>query len=335
MKLIDYVKDKILEIMITVLGFILILFLLIFLNAHILLVISLPIIYMAVLILIFINNYIKRKTFYKNMNNKLQELDKKYLITEIINNSSFIDANIFLNYLYDIDKCYMEEINKYKISNQEFREYIELWCHEIKTPIATSNMIIDNNKSVVTNEIKEEINKIDAFIEQVLFYARSGNVEKDYIISKINLKSVIEDIIKKNKKTLISNKIKISINGELYVESDIKWLDFIINQILINSIKYKKDNNSEIKIEMVQNKNNVILSITDNGIGIKPDEIDRVFDKGFTGTNGRINKKSTGIGLYLVKKMCDKLGHNITIESVENKYTNVIIVFPLSNLTKM
>ena len=122
------------------------------------------------------------------------------------------------------------------------------------------------------------------------------------------------------------------------MESDPKWLEFIINQIMVNSIKYSKEN-PIIKFEVKENKNNVILSIEDNGIGIKTSEIGRIFDKGFTGTNGRIKKKATGLGLYLAKKLCDKLGHNITITSKENEYTKVTIVFPISslinNLTKM
>ena len=116
--------------------------------------------------------------------------------------------------------------------------------------------------------------------------------------------------------------------------SDKKWLEFIINQIINNSIKYKKENESIIKIESSENKDKVILEIYDNGIGIPEKELKRVFDKSFTGTNGRDKVKSTGMGLYIIKKLCDKLGHNISIESKENEYTEVILEFGKNDVYK-
>lgn len=332
MKLGYYLKDKAYAIIISFISLILIIFLLIFLDAHILLIYSIPIIYIITLLLILIKDFIVKKNFYYDMTKKLDNLDKKYLITELINNVPFIEGEIFINYLYEIDKNYLEDLNKYKITNKEFREYIELWCHEIKTPIATSKIIIDNNANKTTNSILEEVEKINSLIEQVLFYARSDSVEKDYIITKTDLKNVIENVIKKNKKILINKKIKINIVGNGIVKSDTKWLEFIIDQIITNSIKYVL-NDPVIDINIKQNKNNVILTIKDNGIGIRSDEVNRVFDKGFTGSNGRNYKASTGIGLYLVKKLCDKLNHNISISSNEGEYTKVSIVFPLNDMT--
>ena len=117
-------------------------------------------------------------------------------------------------------------------------------------------------------------------------------------------------------------------NTDVSAYSDEKWLEFILNQIIINSIKYKKEQNATIIIETTENKENVKLKIKDNGIGIKKSEIDRIFDKGFTGTNGRNQKKSTGIGLYLCKKLCDKLQLAININAEQNVGTEVTIVFP-------
>lgn len=333
MKLGTYLKDKGYAIIISFIGLILIIFLLVFLEAHILLIYSIPILYVAVLLLILLKDFNVKRVFFNETNNKLNNLDKKYLITEIINNASFVEGELFLNYLYEINKNYIEDLNKYKLTNKEFREYIELWCHEVKTPIATSKMIIDNNKNKTTENILEEVDRINTLIEQILFYARSDSVEEDYIISKVNLRDTIEIVIKKNKKALINNKVKININGSAIVESDTKWLEFIIDQIIVNSIKYIK-NDPKIDIDIKELKNNVILTIKDNGIGIKSDEIDRVFDKGFTGSNGRIYKASTGMGLYLTKKLCDRLGHSITISSRENEYTKLNVVFPLSDMTK-
>lgn len=192
-------------------------------------------------------------------------------------------------------------------------------------------MIIENNKSKTTKSIEEELNKVENYIEQALFYARSNTVEKDYYIRKVQLKEIVNESIKKNKNVLIHEKIALHIHDvELEVTTDNKWIVFILNQIIQNSIKYRNyDRNLQIEIEARQGIENVILSIKDNGIGIKKGEIARVFEKGFTGTNGRLsNKKSTGIGLYLCKKLCDKLGISIEIDSIEGEGTEIRLIFP-------
>ncbi len=197
-------------------------------------------------------------------------------------------------------------------------------------------MVIENNKNEVTRSIDEELDKVENYIEQVLFYARSNTVEKDYYIKQSNLKDIVNESIKKNKNTLIQNKMLINIHDlDKKVHTDSKWIQFILNQIIQNSVKYKKqDNNSEIEIYSKQGKENVILYIKDNGIGIKKGEITRVFEKGFTGTNGRLqNKKSTGIGLYICKKLCDKLGLAIELNSVQNEGTEIRLVFPKGTYT--
>ena len=274
--------------------------------------------------------YFKRKKFYDNLLKILEELDEKYLITEIIKTPNFLEGQIFKNSLEQIDKSMLENVNKYKYMTEDYKEYIELWIHEIKIPIATSKMVIENNKNAITKSIDEELDKVENYIEQALFYARSNTVEKDYYIRKVVLKEIVNESIKKNKSSLIQEKISIDIHDlEIEVNTDNKWIVFILNQIIQNSIKYRKKENSVIEIYANQGKENVILYIKDNGIGIKQGEITRVFEKGFTGTNGRLsNKKSTGIGLYLCKKLCNKLGIGIELNSVQNEGTEVKLVFP-------
>ena len=192
-------------------------------------------------------------------------------------------------------------------------------------------MIVENNKNETTKSIDEELQKIENYVEQALYYARSNTVEKDYYIKECILKDIVNEVIHKNKTVLIGKKITLNIHDlEIRVNTDSKWIIFILNQIIQNSIKYRKENKqTEIQIYAIEKKENVILYIKDNGIGIKKGELTRVFEKGFTGTNGRIlNKKSTGIGLYLCKKLCDKLGIAIELNSIENEGTEVKIVFP-------
>ena len=176
--------------------------------------------------------------------------------------------------------------------------------------------------------VLEQVNRIENLVEQVLFYARSETLEKDYFIKKTLLQDVVNDVVKKNKDAFILGKILIDVSevsGE--VLTDQKWLIFILNQILSNSIKYRKDDYAQIKMKSIISSHQVVLKIWDNGIGIRSSEIERVFDKSFTGSNGRMISASTGMGLFIVKNLIQKLGHQISIESKEGEYTEVSITF--------
>lgn len=282
--------------------------------------------------------YFKKKKYYDNFYKTLDKLDEKYLINEIISEPDFIEGKILKESLYEIDKSMHENVNKYKYLQEDYKEYIELWIHEIKLPIATSKMIIENNKNKTTKSIGEEIEKIENYVEQALFYARSSAVEKDYYIRKCKLKEIVNESIRKNKTILIQEKVKINTHDlENIVNTDSKWVVFILNQIIQNSVKYRNKTKSlNIEIYSVLKKESVTLYIKDNGIGIKEGEISRVFEKGFTGTNGRLSeKKSTGIGLYLCKKLCDKLSLLIKVYSKEKNGTTITITFPNSSYTNL
>ena len=281
------------------------------------------------MLMIFLE-YKKKKSFYDNVDAKLNELDEKYLLSEVIDNTNFIEAEKLEEYVRDLGRSMIENVNKYKFSQKEYKEYIEMWIHEIKIPISVVKLIIENNRNEVTKSIEEEIDKIENFIEQALFYARSSNVEKDYSIKKAKLKDMVNESIKRNKNVLIQSDININVHDlDNIVYTDSKWIIFIINQIIQNCIKYSKDINRQIEIYSKEFNQRVELYILDNGIGIDSSDLPRVFDKGFTGKNGRIiSKKSTGIGLYLCKKLCDKLGIGIEITSKINETTCVILKFP-------
>lgn len=325
-----FFKEKVITILLLLFGIITIEIFLMAYNVGMFIKIYIPLIIIGLYMISIIIEYFKRKKFYDNLLKILEELDEKYLITEIIKTPNFLEGQILKNSLEQIDKSMLENVNKYKYMTEDYKEYIELWIHEIKIPIATSKMVIENNKNAITKSIDEELDKVENYIEQALFYARSNTVEKDYYIRKVVLKEIVNESIKKNKSSLIQEKISIDIHDlEIEVNTDNKWIVFILNQIIQNSIKYRKKENSVIEIYANQGKENVILYIKDNGIGIKQGEITRVFEKGFTGTNGRLsNKKSTGIGLYLCKKLCNKLGIGIELNSVQNEDTKVKLVFP-------
>ena len=338
MKLSSFIKDKILQIILIIFTIITIEIFLFAYPYGNFIKIYIPISLVVAYSISIVYEYLSKKRYYKKIYKILNELEEKYLITEIIKTPNFLEGKILKEILEQVDKSMHENVNKYKYLQEDYKEYIEMWIHEIKIPIATSKMIVENNKNETTKSIDEELDKVENYIEQALYYARSNAVEKDYYIKKSSLKDIVNECIKKNKTVLIEEKIAINIHDlNLYVNTDSKWITFILNQIIQNSIKYRKrQEKNEIEIYAKQAKENITLYIKDNGMGIQEGEITRVFEKGFTGTNGRtLNKKSTGIGLYLCKKLCNKLGIAIQLESVQNKGTEVKLIFPNSSYIEM
>lgn len=224
------------------------------------------------------------------------------------------------------------KIQKLQEQKKEYEEFITSWVHQVKTPIAVSRLLIENNSSSPSKDtlysIEEELDKIDNYIEQALYYSKIDDFSKDYLINEVELSRLVKEVVKKQAKTFINKKISLEIeNTELMVLTDKKWLLFILDQVLSNSLKYTSLG-GKIKIYGVVESKVQKLIIEDNGIGIKPEDLDRVFDKGFTGYNGRDNFKATGIGLYLSKKLSRKLGHDISVESKYGEYTKVAVIFP-------
>ena len=273
--------------------------------------------------------YKNRKALFNHISKSADSLDKKYLISEVIDKPVYLEAEPYYYLLKKASKSMREEINSIKNERKEYKEYIEQWIHEVKTPIASIKLIEENNKTDISRLILQELETLDRYVEQALFYARSEEVEKDYLIKEMSLENCINKVIIKNKQIFILNNIDIEIdNVDKNVYCDIKWLEFILNQIVVNASKYRNSENPKVKIYAEDIKNGIQLIIEDNGLGIPEAEINRVFEKGFTGSKGRLNNKSTGIGLYLCKKLCEKLGLAISIESKENLYTKIIIIFP-------
>lgn len=332
----DYIKEKMVLIIGTILALVSVEILLLAYNISILIRVYCAFIIVFVMALAILIEYKKKKDYYNELIKNMEELKEKYLISEIIKTPNFIEGKILKDILQDTGKSMLENVNYYKNIQEDYKEYIELWIHEVKIPIAASKMIIENNKNEVTKSIDEELDKVENYTEQALFYARSNAVEKDYIINKANLKEIVNGAILKNKTTLLNEKVSIELSNlkdeEVYTDS--KWAVFIINQIIQNAIKYSKKENKKIEISSQEKNDKVILYIKDNGIGIKKGEITRVFERGFTGENGRIiGQKSTGIGLYLCKKLCDRLGLGIELNSEKDKGTEVRIIFPKSSYT--
>ena len=329
MKLSRYLKDKLYFIILFITFLSLIILLLVGFKVSLELIIVIISLLVIFAILVLIIEYLKKRNFYNEFINIVDKLDKKYLVIEMLNPPNFQEGEILYNKLYGINKSMLENIKNYEISMNDFKDYIEMWIHEVKIPLSSLVLMIHNNKNNISSKMVDQVNRLDNYVDQVLFYVRAENAEKDYLIKKTELNKVINKIALKNKDYILENNICFSVlNCEKKVLTDSKWLEFIIDQIINNSIKYKRDiASSFIKIYTEENNEEIRLIIYDNGIGIDAKDLPRVFDKTYTGTNGRLKSKSTGMGLYIAKNLCEKLGHKIAIESKVNEYTKVIITF--------
>lgn len=257
---------------------------------------------------------------YCNKHKELQEIKENIEIKKEVS----IDSLIEEDYLSIIRELYKENKGlktKLDFEKSEMIDYYTLWVHQIKNPLAGINLILQNSKSEDKEDLLEEIFKVEEYVGMVLGYLRLADGESDLVIKEENLNKILKSSIKKYSKLFIRKKIELFYGEpELSIITDEKWFSFAVEQIISNSIKYTRKG----KISIYVNRN--ILHIEDTGIGIKEEDLPRIFEKGFTGYNGRMNKKSTGIGLYLTKKIIEKLGYKLEIESKINEGTKVKII---------
>ena len=332
MKFLNFLEEKIFLILFQIT---IILIITLFLNLF-----EIPIFYIMVfnlildlfLVVYLFFNYYQEKSKYNQIINLVDNLEEKYLISEIIQKPTNFENQAYFYALKKSCKSLNDKLSIFEKEKLDYQEYIESFVHEIKTPIAALSLMFDNKKNI---EQKEELNKIANYVEQILYYSRSNNPEKDYFIKKISLEDIIHQVLLNYKDYLLKQKIILNIhNLNKMVYMDEKWLLFIISQIIQNSIKYVNKKKNKIEIFSLEKSNSIILNIIDNGCGIPLADLSRVFEKGFTGSN-RKKEHSTGIGLYLAKKLSLKLGLNLNIYSEENNYTKVEIVFPKSNIYEL
>ncbi|MDR2359980.1 MAG: sensor histidine kinase [Oscillospiraceae bacterium] len=265
-----------------------------------------------------LREYAAKRAYYNGIYSLLDSLREKFYIADVMPPPVFWESRILADVLQTACKSMNDEIAANMKDNREYREYIELWVHEIKTPISGAQLICANNGY---EDLSAELTKIERYVEQALFYARSGTVEKDYVIKDVNLKDLIHSLIKENAKILISRKIKVDVHAGGTVYSDPKWLTFILRQLLDNAVKYGAKTLSF-------DYEGRTLNIRDDGIGISAADLPRVFDRGFTGENGRGTVKSTGMGLYICKELCRKMGLEISARSESGAGTVISVVFP-------
>lgn len=329
MKFTNYLKDKFYFLILAVLNIFLIVSILFAFKAELPLVLSISILLGFTYLMLLLIDYGRKKKFYTNLLENIDALDRSYLVLETLPKPSFYEGELLHQAVYKINKSMCEFVSHKEDQLLDFKEYIEMWIHEVKIPLASLILTLNNRKNGLDKKTKNALKRLEDYVDQVLYYVRCENAEKDYFIKGIDLAKVIKNVGIKNMDDLLENKVDFQvekINSKVYTDS--KWLEFILNQIINNSIKYKKmGSDAYIKISTSETDNATTLIIYDNGIGIPASDIKQVFDKTFTGTNGRDRNTSTGLGLFIAKNLCNKLGHKIEIESMEGEYTKVSITF--------
>lgn len=254
-----------------------------------------------------------------------KELEDKYLLGEILPPPTGYLEQQYYRMFKTISRSAVGLVEETRREKEEYCDYVESWIHEIKTPLTACSLILDNDGDV--RKLRRELKRADNLTENILYYARLRSAEKDTKIKILQAAAVIEEAVKSQMELLIASKISVETEGSFTVCTDDKSLCFILKQLLINSAKYCPG--CHVNITAVDGK----IIFEDDGIGIPSHEIRRVTERGFTGSNGRHFGRSTGMGLYIANELCKRLDVELQVESEEEKYTRITLLF--RNLTKL
>ncbi len=284
-----------------------------------------------------------KRRFYADLAQTVDALAEKgcgWLAPELMDAPRGLEQRLVLENLRVASKSMADQVAALRAEQREYRDYVETWVHEVKTPIAAARLAAANDLTPTTEAIDVDLRRIEGFVDQSLYYARSSSVDRDFQIRRVDLGECVRAALRSASRTLIDAGVSPQL-GDLDVEvrADPKWLEFVIRQVLVNAAKYRRSDAAlageparvRITAEKVATGLDawcVTLRIEDNGIGIPASDLPRVFDRGFTGANGRSYPRSTGIGLYLVRTLCDKMGLRAQAFSTPGEGTCVAIEFP-------
>lgn len=273
--------------------------------------------------------YLKCRRRLSELNVLMQGLDQKYLFSEC----APPPRTVYEQKLFALMRCsgraMIGAVSDAQASMQEYREYIESWVHEIKTPLTAAKLTCRHLEPDSRRKFSAELAQIEAHVERALYYARVKSPEQDCIIRQTALADIVSQAVGNHRTLLIQSQMKIE-TGDLdfTVYTDRKWAVFMLGQLLQNASRYRNNNSPSILLTATRCGRQVRLTVSDNGIGIPAHELPRVFDRGFTGSNGRTRGGSTGMGLYLCRKLAVLLEIDLQISSEEQKGTAVTLTFP-------
>lgn len=281
-------------------------------------------------------DYYKCRARLQELRAVMDGLDKKYLFAECAPRGRSVYERRLLELSRTAGKSMIRAVSDAREAQREYQEYVESWVHEIKTPITAAELICRNAGAETRQKLLPELAQIQAHVERALFYARSESAEKDILIRETDLAEIVAQAIGNHRTLLIESGIRVETeNIEQKVYTDAKWATFLLGQLLQNAARYRSDN-PVVALSAKRLGKQVQLAVSDNGIGIPAHEQPRVFDRGFTGQNGRARGGSTGMGLYLCRRVAGCLETDLRLTSEEGRGTTVTLTFPArENLTKL
>jgi two-component system, OmpR family, sensor histidine kinase YxdK len=264
------------------------------------------------------------RTFYKRLEEPLASLEE--FTHDIARTPLAVGLQQLLTSQY---RLYQTDLHNYQHKLKDHIQFINQWVHQMKTPLSVIHLMVQDEDEPRFTAIGDELDRLKKGLEIVLYTSRLDTFEHDFYVETLHLETVVRSLTSSQKRLFIRNRVFPSYRIEegLTVASDEKWLSFIITQIITNAVRYTIHNNRKIYFSGYKRGQKTILEIQDEGVGIPKSDLLRVFNPYFTGENGRNFQESTGMGLYLVKQICDKLGHSIEIESTVNQGTTVRIIF--------
>lgn len=295
-------------------------------------------------------DYARKKPFYSLLASCVDGVEHPLWITEMLEDADYLEGRLALEALRAVSKAANDDVAEYRRQAQEYREYVETWVHEAKSPLAAAHLMLENLMEEApadetgerlldkTEALGEELGRVEGYIEQALYFARSESLDRDYLIRAYDMGKIVGDAVRANARVLIGARVTPLLDGlDHTVFTDEKWMMFILGQLIQNSAKYAGEEGGEIVfsgrlVDEGKATERIELEIRDNGCGVKQEELPRVFDRGFTGDNGRSGKRSTGIGLYLVKRLCDKMGLGVRADSRAGEFFSVTIGFPTNKM---
>ena len=287
-------------------------------------------------------DWTRKKRFFGDLEACASEVDHPLWMTEMVDRPEYLEGSITYDALSAIAHAANDDVAEYRRQVADYREYIETWVHEAKSPLAAAHLMVDNLRAEAladtaaekTESIDEELKRVEGYIDQVLFYARSEALDRDYLIRAYSLADLVAAALRANASTLIGAHVA-PVLGTLDFEvfTDEKWVEFILGQIIQNSVKYAREESPRIEfsgklIGEGSADERVVLTVSDNGCGVSASDVPRVFDKGFTGHNGRLYPRATGIGLYLCRRLCSQMNMGIAAESAPGRGTALTLTFP-------
>ncbi|MCH5344905.1 MAG: sensor histidine kinase [Acetatifactor sp.] len=299
-------------------------------------IVILLLVYFLIFTTVQVVDFLRQRSRLLELESILEGLDQKYLFAECVPPPN----GLYERRLFDLTRrsgsAMIGAVSDAKNAQREYREYVESWVHEVKTPITAARLVCRQLEGDTRRKLDYELTQIEAHIERALFYARAEYPERDCVIRQTGLSEIVFQVVENHRTLLIQSGIRVETQElDFPVYTDKKWAAFILGQLLQNAARYRGED-PVIIISAKPLGKQTQLTIQDNGIGIPAHELPRVFDRGFTGSNGRSRGGSTGMGLYLCKKLAGFLELDLRLTSKEGAGTCVTLTFPArENLTKM